>query len=257
MQTEYAHTQIQGGFRKTKNEPIDDNWNDEFVEKPVNIYIFDRAVGQNDGKNGLYFFGKGEKEYELVDDSIYVTLMATTGQLGKSNLLWRPGRASGDTTSVGHVMTPTPMAEELGNNDFEFGITPFTGEELSEKNIATRLDKWLSPNVSYQIQKYNLFVNRLDNKIWDIEFPDNLPKITDEESYLDLNLLDGIEVSALYPAYTIKDTMVLRLSNMTSETIDLSFLKKKGYIKTNALEEVDRSDYKVGPYDMNTFIRKM
>lgn len=257
MQTEYAHAQIQGGFRKTKNEAIADSWNDEFVEKPVNIYIFDRVVGQSDDKNGLYFFSKGEKEYELVDDSLYITLMATTGQLGKPNLLWRPGRASGDTTSVGHTMTPTPMAEELGDNTFEFGIAPFDKNELSEKNIIKRVSKWLSPNISYQIQKYNLFVNRLDNKIWDIEFPDNLPQIKDEESYLDLNLPDGIEVSALYPAYTIKDTLVLRLSNMTDKAINVSDLKENGYFKTNALEEVDRSEYEVGPYSMGTFIKKL
>lgn len=97
----------------------------------------------------------------------------------------------------------------------------------------------------------------MDNKIWDIEFPDNLPQIKDEESYLDLNLPDGIEVSALYPAYTIKDTLVLRLSNMTDKAINVSDLKENGYFKTNALEEVDRSEYEVGPYSMGTFIKKL
>ena len=257
MQTKFAHAQIQGGFRKTENLPIAEDWNKEFVEKPVNIYIFDRTVGQKDGKKGLYFFGKGQKEYELIDDSIYVTLMATTGQLGKPNLLWRPGRASGDTTSVGHTMTPTPMAEELGTNNFEFGIAPFDDGELSESNIMKRVDQWLSPSISYQIQKYNLFVNRLDNKIWDIEFPDDLPEISKTESYLDLNLPTECEVSALYPAYTIKNTMVLRLSNMTDHSVDVSNLKEQGYIKTNALEEVDRSTYEVGPYSMTTFIKKI
>ncbi|NRN94288.1 Mannosylglycerate hydrolase [Lactobacillus helveticus] len=154
MQTEHAHAQIQGGFRKTKNEAIADNWNDEFVEKPVNIYIFDRVVGQSDDKNGLYFFGKGKKDYELVDDSLYITLMATTGQLGKPNLLWRPGRASGDTTSVGHTMTPTPMAEELGDNTFEFGIAPFDKNELSEKNIIKRVSKVMNSMILRKTPMY-------------------------------------------------------------------------------------------------------
>ncbi|MEB3364663.1 hypothetical protein SDC49_17410 [Lactobacillus sp. R2/2] len=64
LETDNVHAQIQGGFRKTTNEKIADNWNDEFVEKPVNIYIFDRCVGLNNSKVGLYFLGEGQKEYE-------------------------------------------------------------------------------------------------------------------------------------------------------------------------------------------------
>lgn len=255
IKSDTAHAQIQGGFRKTKNLPIADDWNKEFVEKPVNIYIFDRVVGMKDNDKALYFLGKGQKEYELVNDSIYITLMATTGQLGKPNLLWRPGRASGDTTSVGHTMTPTPMAEELGKNTFEFGISAFNKEEVSENNIMSRYDKWNSPSISYQTQKYNLFVNRLDNKIWDIEFPADLPDISFKESYLNLDL--PCEVSALYPAYTIKNALVLRLSNMTDKIIDVSSLKNKGYILTNALEEVKQGNYQIDPYDMATFVKKI
>lgn len=256
ISSNFVHAQIQGGFRKTRNLPIADDWNKEFVEKPVNIYIFDRAVGMQDSDKALYFFGKGQKEYELINDSVYITLMATTGQLGKPNLLWRPGRASGDTTSVGHTMTPTPMAQELGQNSFEFGLSCFDKEDMKEDKIVKRLDKWLSPSISYQIQKYNLFVNRLDNKIWDVEFSSNLPKLLNVESYLNLNL--PCEVSALYPAYTIKDALVLRLSNMTDKVVDISFLKDKGYILTNALEEVEYDNkYKIDPYGMITLIKKL
>lgn len=255
INSKFAHAQIQGGFRRTENLTIARDWNKEFVEKPVNIYIFDRAVGMHDTDKGLYFFGKGQKEYELVKDSIYITLMATTGQLGKPNLLWRPGRASGDTTSVGHTMTSTPMAEELGKNTFEFGISAFDKNQLTENNIIKRLDKWMAPSISYQIQKYNLFVNRLDNKIWDIEFPSNLPKVSNEEGYMDLNL--PCEISALYPAYTIKDALVLRLSNMSDHSVDVSQLKSQGYILTNALEEAKKDKYEVEPYGMLTFVKKL
>lgn len=254
IDSEYADAQIQGGFTKTENLPIDDNWNDEFVEKPVNIYNFDHIVGIRNEKQGLYFLGYGEKEYEKVDDSIYVTLMATTGQLGKPNLLWRPGRASGDTTSLGHQMEPTPMAEELGNNEFKFGLAYFDGEELSESKIANVADKWLSQSISYQLQTFNLFVNRLDNKIWDIEFSKDLSPISKNENWLSLNL--PCSISAIYPAYTVKDSYVLRLSNMSDKIVDVSDLKEKGYLLTNALEEVIDSKYQIEPYSMATFIKK-
>lgn len=250
-----AHAQIQGGFHYTENVPIASDWKKEFVEKPVNIYVFDRVVGLHDQAHGLYFFGKGQKNYELVDQSIFVTLMATTGQLGKANLLWRPGRASGDTTSVGHQMTPTPMAQELGKNSFEFGLAFFAGDDLQEGKIISEVNHWLAPSVSYQMQNYNLFVNRLDNKIWDIEFPENLPKLSRTASYLDLKLDPSLEVSALYPAYTIDHGYVLRLANETDQIIDISALESAGYILANALEEKIAGAYEVGPYDMVSLIK--
>lgn len=255
IESKFAHAQIQGGFRDTENLPIDDNWNDEFVEKPVNIYIFDKSVGIQNNEKGLYFLAKGEKEYEKVGNSVFITLMATTGQLGKPNLLWRPGRASGDTTSVGHTMTPTPMAQEVGENVFEFGLEAFDGSKLNDANIARSVNEWLSPSVSYQMQKYNLFVNRLDNKIWDIEFPDNLPEITDQESWLNLDL--PCEVSAIYPAYSVKDHYVLRLSNMSDKEVAVDQLRDQGYIQTNALEDTTDQTFKVGPYSMATFIKQI
>lgn len=232
LETENVHAQIQGGFRKTTNEKIADNWNDEFVEKPVNIYIFDRCVGMNNSKVGLYFLGKGQKEYEKKDDSLFITLMATTGQLGKPNLLWRPGRASGDTTSVGHVMMPTPMAQELGVNEFNFGLYVPSGSQLKEEKLSQVISKWYSPSVSYQMQKHNLFVNRLDNKLWDVGFVQNLPQLKKTENWLNIN--SDIEVSALYLSYTIKKHLVLRLSNMTNTEKDVSYLKDKILLKLMA-----------------------
>ena len=253
--TKAAHAQIQGGFRQTENEAIDDNWNDEFVEKPVNIYIFDRAVGLHDKKDGLYFFGTGQKEYEKVDDSLYITLMATTGQLGKSDLLWRPGRASGDTTSVGHIMMPTPLAQETGANEFSFGLYAPSNAELAENKLTKVISDWYAPSVSYQMQKYNLFVNRLDNKLWDIEFSPKLTKIEQTESWL--NIKQNVEVSALYPAYTIKNNLVLRLSNPTAEVVDVSYLKDAGFTVVNGLEEIIDQDYQIAPYDMLTLIKQI
>ena len=253
--TKTAHAQIQGGFRQTENEAIDDNWNDEFVEKPVNIYIFDRAVGLHDKQDGLYFFGTGQKEYEKVDDSLYITLMATTGQLGKSDLLWRPGRASGDTTSVGHIMMPTPLAQETGANEFSFGLYAPSNAELAENKLTKVISDWYAPSVSYQMQKYNLFVNRLDNKLWDIEFSPKLTKIEQTESWL--NIKQNVEVSALYPAYTIKNNLVLRLSNPTAEIVDVSYLKDAGFTVVNGLEEIIDQDYQIAPYDMLTLIKQI
>lgn len=181
--------------------------------------------------------------------------MATTGQLGKSDLLWRPGRASGDTTSVGHIMMPTPLAQETGTNEFSFGLYAPSNAELAENRLTKVISDWYAPSVSYQMQKYNLFVNRLDNKLWDIEFSPKLTKIEQTESWL--NIKQNVEVSALYPAYTIKNNLVLRLSNPTAEVVDVSYLKDAGFTVVNGLEEIIDQDYQIAPYDMLTLIKQI
>lgn len=254
IQSDSAFAQIQGGFRKTYNLPIDKDWQEEFVEKPVNLYNFDKIVGIKGKNQGLFIVAKGMKEYELDKDAIFITLMATTGQLGKPNLLWRPGRASGDTTSIGHQMTPTPLAEELGTNSFEFGL--IVTKKVDENQLAVQTEKWLAPSVSYQSQKLNLFVNRLDNKIWDIEFNESLPQITENESFL--NIDTQVSVSAIYPAYTVKNALVLRLTNQSGEDVDVTNLLKKGFILVDALEEVQSvpSNLVIKPYDMVTLLKQ-
>lgn len=241
--------QIQGGFRNTENYKIDANWAEEFVEKPVNIYNYDKIVGSSDG---IFIFTKGMKEYERINDGIFVTLMATTGELGKPNLLWRPGRASGDTTSVGHTMTPTPSAQELGNNSFEFAIKLY--DDFTENEVANDAERFLEPSISYQNQRFNLFVNRLDNKIWDIEFSDKLPKLSRTQSFLKIEL-NGLVVSALYPSYTVKNAHILRLSNQGNNKVDISHLQKEGYLVVNALEETVEQNYMVDAYDMITLLK--
>lgn len=98
-------------------------------------------------------------------------------------------------------------------------------------------------------------VNRLDNKIWDIEFDPDDKQLSKEESFMNLDL--SCEVSALYPAYTIRNELVLRLSNMTDTTIDMHKLAKEDFIPTNALEEVQNNDYQIEPFSMKTFIHKV
>ncbi len=49
-------------------------------------------------KGSLSLFTNDSREYEYGENKLWVTLLATTDSLGKPNLMYRPGRASGDTT---------------------------------------------------------------------------------------------------------------------------------------------------------------
>ncbi|CAJ1181180.1 alpha-mannosidase [Companilactobacillus paralimentarius] len=246
INSDEAIAQIQNGFIKTTNKQIDQDWNKEFVEKPVNIYNFDKTVSVTDNHKSLTFLGKGMKEYQYNNGKLFITLMATTGELGKPDLAWRPGRASGDTTNQGHIMMPTPLAEELGVNEFEFALD-YTSERFSEDRISRLTYRWLGQSISYQKQQLNLFIHRLDNKIWDT---DDNPTIPNNYSLMELS--DKYLVSAIYPSYDDTDSFIVRLSNPTNKKIDIDLNDFKQGKIVNALEKPMKGHEFIGPYDLTS-----
>jgi alpha-mannosidase len=244
IDSESVLAQIQAGFVTTKNEPIPEDWADQYDEKPVNIYNFDKTVSVASEHRRLTFYALGEKEYEYFDGKLYVTLMATTSELGKPDLAWRPGRASGDTTNQGHIMMPTPLAEEQGLNEFRFAVK-LANELADQGKIVREARQWLAPSVSYQKQDLNYFINRLDNKIWETE--DN-PEIPDTQSLLTVD--ESIDVAAVYPAYSNPSETIVRLQNLTdTEQAIPEVLLSKGVV-VNALEEEQPELQVVPAYDL-------
>lgn len=212
-----SYSQIQNGFYEYDNKIIDEDWKNVYEEKPVNIYNMDKSVSCTNEEQTLTIFTNGLKEYEKNENRIDITLLSTTNQLGKPNLLWRPGRASGDTTNAGHIMMPTPLAEEIGLIEYKFGILVNDGpidEELISKESALRL----SQDISYQKQELNKFINRLDNKIWyDFEYLE-LPR-----EYSLFENKDNVLVTSIYPAFTNDGGFVIRYSNPTNKDKNLRF----------------------------------
>ncbi|MCV3296583.1 MAG: glycoside hydrolase family 38 C-terminal domain-containing protein [Oenococcus sp.] len=248
-----AHAMIQGGFVDTSNKEIAPDWDKKYSEKPVNIYNFDKIVGIRDSQTSFDVIVKGIKEYESRAGELFLTLMATTGELGKSNLQWRPGRASGDTADFGHTMMSTPLAQELGDNTFELGLLIST-PPLDNNQLAQTAYGWLSPSISYQLQNFNFFVHRLDNKIWKSEYdPKHLPS-----SLSLLNINTSLSVTALYPAYTIPKAIILRLQNVSNHEVDISNLLHQGFKIINALEEFPSktSQSTVGAFDLISLMLK-
>lgn len=244
VDTNEALAQIQAGFVTTQNEPIPDNWQEHYDEKPVNLYNFDKSVTVTSTGSHLTFFGLGEKEYEYAENKLYVTLMATTSELGKSDLAWRPGRASGDTTNQGHIMMATPLAEEQGPNEFQCAFKIENGP-ADQTDIVKDVRSWMAPSVSYQKQDLNYFINRLDNKIWETEDNPTIP-----ETLSLLNIDDSLDVSAVYPAYTDPDQTIVRIQNLTAseQTIPAELLAKGTVV--NALEEKQDDSTTISAYDL-------
>lgn len=137
-----------------------------FVEDNLDLKVLDNTVTKYSDEYSLTVKSHGLKEYQIIGSKIAVTLFATTSEFGKGDLLSRPGRASGDTQRVGHKMIATPCAEYLGENTFELEL--FFSNEISEKIISNYIDISNSNLVGFQKQVIDKFINRLDNKLFDI-----------------------------------------------------------------------------------------
>lgn len=243
---ETSIAQIQNGFVRNQPDFIPEDWHTKYVEKPVNLEIFDKSVTvENEGYH-ITVYADGLREYERVENKLFITLMATTGQLGKPNLAWRPGRASGDTTNEGHVMMPTPLAQELGINEFTFAVR-VVAQPFDEMETAKISSQRLNSSISYQKQLLNVFINRLDNKIWPQRKVEPLSPV-----FSLLEVPDHLIVSAIYPSYRNAKAYVVRLANPTSNEVivDNSLIANAKIV--NALEEEINRESLIKPYDYMT-----
>lgn len=246
VDSDLSFAQIQGGFMRRERVEAPADWADRYVEKPEPLEIFEKSVSVPSAAGTLTVFVEGVKEYEKLGDSLYLTLMSTTGQLGKPDLAWRPGRASGDTTFAGHIMMGTPLAQEIGKHEVTFAICVSEGD-FDELSVARLSQKRLSIPMSYQRQSLNLFINRLDNKIWPEQYPREHVR---EASLLDLG--EGALVSALMPSLYDVSSFVVRLVNPTAREIDIPDVLLVEGTQVTALEDELEAVAKVAPYSFVT-----
>ncbi|MBS7576708.1 MULTISPECIES: alpha-mannosidase [unclassified Enterococcus] len=240
--SEKSIAQIQNGFVENLPIPVPADWQEKMVERPVNLEIFDKSISVVNDNDYLTVFADGLKEYQRIKNKLYITLMATTGELGKPNLKWRPGRASGDTTNEGHIMMQTPLAQEIGQCDFTFGIAISKGK-FDEFKVAQQAENRLQQSISYQKQSLNVFINRLDNKIWPLQ-----EKLTIPEEFSLLELPENLIISAIYPSYFHDTGFVIRFANPTGkEQLMPEAVLKLGTV-VNAVEEV-QNQISILPYD--------
>lgn len=78
-----------------------------------------------------------------------LTIFRTYGMLGKKNLLYRPGRASGDETVV------TPQAQLQKKLSFEFALKTLA-TTYDQSSLANEVKQWDTP---LQIYEYAEFLN--------------------------------------------------------------------------------------------------
>lgn len=125
---------------------------DLWQEKPITIEPMQSFVTLENGERGLAVITEGVREYQIVGekfDTIALTLFRSFGFMGRENLLYRPGRASGEK------IIETPNAQLLGNLKFNFGIHIYN-DEFDKANIASLAKRYLTP---IQLYEYADFLN--------------------------------------------------------------------------------------------------
>lgn len=226
------------GFDETQN------WQDDYLECPIDIEVMDDSVSVHSDKRACTIFSKGIKEYQVQKEKIYLTLFSTTAQLGKSDLLYRPGRASGDTTKQGHVMIPTPHAQLLHSMHFSFMVA--FNSEIDENTITTLANEFTQPSVYYQSQSFNKFVHRIDNKI------QSIPNAQVMDVKYSLFAIEGHFISSIMPSLYDEHAYVVRITNPTNalKKLDITNLYEKFDVQfINGLEERVEAKSHIEKYD--------
>ena len=203
----YMSAQIKPTYLKTEL----DVWEKEaWVEKPISVETCQSYVMIEEDNKKAAIFTLGLKEYEVIDDCIYLTLYRSFSHLGKRNLINRPGRPSG-------IEVETPGNQLLGQAfNFQFMLR-FDMEEIHPSKLSKA---HICPLVGYQKKEFNRF---------NLNTPKQLHK---PDSHLSLEL-NGAVVSAI--KRTIEGNhLLIRIYNPEVNPIQLKLPEEARII--NALE---------------------
>lgn len=199
------------------------NW----VEKPVSIEHFETYVTLAHENT---FYARGLKEYEMQEDTLYFTLFRSFAYMGRSDLINRPGRASG-------MAVPTPL-NQLEDKEFTFDFWLNYTEEKHPDKVSKEL---LNPLPSYQIREFNRFnINPFENL--------DIKEIKLDEQF------DEIAITAV--KNTLDDKILIRGYNPNSyqKSLDLNNV----WFYSNMNEEIKEEIRKLNlnPYEIFTIIYK-
>jgi mannosylglycerate hydrolase len=155
------HTWADQGFtalRREKVNPRMQSWKEErFVEAPVSIYPLENYVVAEGATGLLGLITQGIKEYELLDEELALTLFRSVGLLGRDDLAWRPGRASG----VNNKIVETPDAQLQKKLTFRYALH-LSSDKFTPKGWNGLTEKYMEHGATYQLQTLNTFEERLE-----------------------------------------------------------------------------------------------
>jgi mannosylglycerate hydrolase len=125
-----------------------------WTSRPLPLYPMLSFVAVSDGTTSLAVMTDGIREYEVDTEdngTLAVTLFRSIGQMGKPDLLYRPGRLSG-------MAVATPDSQMPGPLSFRFAVRLFAGQA---EQAARDARCFLTPPLCFQLGRYQRFsINR-------------------------------------------------------------------------------------------------
>lgn len=204
-------------------------WNEhqeKWNEMPVAIETCQSFVTLTDKERGVAILPKGVREYEIIGDAfttIRLTIFRTYGFMGKEDLMYRPGRASGET------VIETPDAQCHKEMSFDFSGYYYKGD-VNEGNVSVVAHAANTPIQVYEIAE---FLNtRLRFTLSDVE--KSLPT-----SFSLLSTTGKLTLSVVKKAEE-RDGMIIRFYNgHLHETLNevITFNRPVKHVETVDLKE--------------------
>ncbi|WP_121640301.1 glycoside hydrolase family 38 C-terminal domain-containing protein [Virgibacillus sp. Bac330] len=180
---------------------------DGFTEAPVPIYPLENFTGNKSDTHIFAAVTRGIKEYELLEfGDLALTLYRSVGLLGKDNLAWRPGRASG----INNKVVFTPDAQMKRKMTFEYAVV-IEDSNVEPSQLFVRTDQYVGRYVTYQKQDLNTFEERLERFEFPMEIKD-LPKTASILKQENPNIL----MSSCKRAYN-NESIIIRFYNPTEK----------------------------------------
>lgn len=215
------------------------------AEIPVNIESLQNSIIVPLKKNSyMAVMVKGLKEYQVIDKEILaITLFKGVGKLGKNDLLYRPGRASGREVD-------SPKGQLMNELTFEFSMMRMHNEEKVPYLKVTRsLENYLNLGFSYQKQVLKKDIQKLD--YFDISIKNN--KVEPEYGFINGEYLTdkGLIFSSI--SYTSNNEKLLRVFNPSDEDIEIEVDKASNSSKVLVSDFLGERKQEVKRYIVKKF----
>ncbi|GFO52557.1 glycoside hydrolase family 38 C-terminal domain-containing protein [Lactococcus garvieae] len=213
-------------LQRVNNNAYLEKWKeDNFAEAPVAIYPLENFAGID---NNIVVYTKGLKEYQVLKSHFALTLYRSVGVLGRDDLAWRPGRASG----INNKIVQTPDAQMQGEMDFSYSVV-FTSQKFEVNELYDELEKFQSNQLTYHHQELNTFEERLER--FELPQPLSMTELNKQKIFFNF---EDVRVAAVKKAEN-QDNVIVRLFNPTDSKVPLM---DEG-IPLNLLEEVKTQKY--------------
>lgn len=202
-----------------------ENWQERYREMPVDIETSDGIIAITEPGKALVVTSRGMKEFQIIGSepaAIALTMFKSTGVLGRSDLEWRPGRASG----INNTVVETPDAQLL--KPLHFSFTVALADNADHLTLRQLENQAAGQPFTYQRQTLHTLDHRLER------FALRLPERRLPTEFSLFTLPEPLILSALPHAQHLQGTVV-RLFNAGTQPVpvpeSLAVLRQINYLE--------------------------